>query len=82
MLTDDQIKERIENAFGPLRCVAEIWDYGHQIRFKVFDAKGNEILEMPELTLRNVRDEAQLRTVLSVARDRVENKGFVLNESR
>lgn len=79
MLTDEQIKECIENAFSPLKCVAEIWDYEHRIRFKIFDARDNCILEMPELILGSVRDEAQLRMVLLAARERVEKRGITLS---
>ena len=47
--TDDDIKERVECAFSPLRCVAEVWDYGYRIRFKVFDSSNIGVLSNKKL---------------------------------
>lgn len=80
MLTNEQITAQIENTFKPLTCVAEIWDYGRRIRFKVFDSNDSGILEIPDLILVNIRDESQLRSVLSAARESIEERGFVLDD--
>jgi hypothetical protein len=57
MLTDEEIKKikvRLEDAFNPLRCVAEVWDYKQKLRFKVFDHNDQGIIEMPEIVLRDL----------------------------
>jgi len=36
MLSNEEICSRVEMAFSPYRCVAEIWDYGQKLRFRVF----------------------------------------------
>lgn len=76
MRTDDEVKAIVEAAFRPLRCIAEVWDYDYRLRFKVFDDKDRGIVEVSDLVLRNLRDEAQLRDVLAGVRQRVLEKGY------
>lgn len=76
MRTDDEIRAIVEAAFRPLRCIAEVWDYDSKLRFKVFDDKDRGIVEVSDLVLRNLRDEAQLRDVLAGVRQRVVEKGY------
>src|SRR5438477_2744590 len=71
MLTDEEIVTRIEGAFAPLRCMAEIYDYRARLRFKVFDEHGNGILERPEIILRTIRDESELEDLLADVRARI-----------
>jgi hypothetical protein len=81
MLTDEEIKKikvRLEDAFNPLRCVAEVWDYKQKLRFKVFDHNDQGIIEMPEIVLRDLSDESRLQDVIRDARAQVQAKGFVL----
>jgi hypothetical protein len=79
ILTDEEIIARVENAFSPLRCVAQIWDYSSKLRFKVFDSNDDGIHEMPKIALRDIRDERHLEQVLQEVRLRILDKGFVLN---
>gem|GEM_PF-2040712 len=79
MRTNEEIKAIVETAFKPLRCVAEVWDYDQKLRFRVFDEKDRGIVRLPSLVLRNLRDESQLRDVLSVVRERVQERGFHLD---
>ena len=79
MRTNEEIRRAVELAFKPLRCVAEVWDYEEKLRFRVFDQQDRGIVVMPDLVLRNLRDESQLRDVLSAAREVVEEKGFRLD---
>lgn len=77
--TNDEIKAIVEAAFKPLRCVSEVWDYDYRLRFRVFNEQDRGIVEVPDLVLRNLRDESQLRDVLTAARQRVTEKGFCLD---
>jgi hypothetical protein len=77
-LSNEQVRVAVERAFKPLRCVAEIWDYDQKLRFKVFDVNDKGIIEMPRLVLRELRDRDNLASVLSSAREHVEEKGFQL----
>ena len=78
MLSNDDIKAAVEQAFRPLRCVVEVWDYDQKLRFKVFDANDRGVIEVPSLVLRLVREKNNLKSVLSSARTEVEEKGFRL----
>jgi len=81
MLTDENInniKFRVEGAFKPLRCVAEIWDYKQKLRFKVFDNDNHGIIEIPSIVLRDLTDESRLQDVIEQTREQVKSKGFVL----
>jgi hypothetical protein len=79
MRTNEEIRRVVELAFKPLRCVAEVWDYDHKLRFRVFDPQDRGIVVMPDLVLRNLRDEDQFRDALNAAREAVEEKGFRLD---
>jgi hypothetical protein len=79
MRTNDEIKTIVEVAFRPLRCVAEVWDYDYRLRFRVFDEKGQGVVEVPDLVLRNLRDDTQLRDVPADVRERVIEKGHRLD---
>lgn len=52
MRTDQEINEIIQQAFKPLRCVAEIWDYGEKIRFRVYRPDDRPLIQYSELTMR------------------------------
>src|SRR5918996_609390 len=56
MLTNEKIKAKIQDAFRPLRCVAEIWDYDYKLRFKVFNEQGEGVIEVPEVVLQTIRE--------------------------
>jgi hypothetical protein len=56
MLTNEQIKAKIERAFQPNRCVVEIHDHKKQLSFKVFSPDGADLLEVPNLLLSNLLD--------------------------
>jgi hypothetical protein len=79
MRTDEDIKMIVEGAFKPLRCVAEVWDYQFKLRFKVFDENKKGIIQVPDLSLRGLREESQLRDVVLQARRAVMEKGFDLD---
>lgn len=71
MLTDDEIKSRVENAFLPHRCVAEIFDYNQKLRFKIFGKNDESLVEMPLIVLRKMRDPQILEQLLTEARSRI-----------
>jgi len=74
LLDNEQIKEVVERAFLPLRCVAEIWDYDFKLRFKVFDDDGKGLVKMPNIVLDDVRDQSCLEDILRQVRSRIEKK--------
>jgi hypothetical protein len=80
MLTNQQISSRVESAFLPIRCVAEITTDGRKLRFKVFNRQGKVILSMRGIVVSEVREEQQLDAMLHVARSRIRAKGFVLKK--
>ena len=56
-----------EGGVKPHRCVVQPWDYGHRIRFAVFDKDGRT--DMPDIILNEVRDARNLEAVIELARD-------------
>jgi hypothetical protein len=74
----EKIRLRVEGAFKPLRCVAEVWDYKKQLRFKVFDDNGNGVVEMPDAVLSHLIDESNLQYLLEEVRGLIQRKGFIL----
>lgn len=78
MLTNEEVIRKIESAFKPLRCVAEIWDYDHQVRFRVFD-KDRAVVTFPQESLSSLRNEVALAAVLRSARSTVQKNGFRLD---
>jgi hypothetical protein len=79
MLTNEEVICKIESAFKPLRCVAEIWDYDQQVRFRVFDNEDRAVVTFPRESLSSLRNEVALAAVLSSARSAVQRKGFRLD---
>jgi hypothetical protein len=79
MRSDDEIKEIIQQAFKPLRCVAEIWDYGEKIRFRVYRPDDKPLIQYSELTMRQAQSDRSLSDLLTEARQRVEEKGHHLD---
>lgn len=79
MRTDEDIRAVVESAFKPLRCVAETWDYEHRLRFKVFDENEQGVIEVPDVALRSLREESQLRDVILQARRAITEKGIQLD---
>jgi len=59
-LATEDIIRIIESAFTPLRCVAEDWDYGDRIRFRVFDNTDTPLLTQPDLLRRELSDAGHL----------------------
>jgi hypothetical protein len=81
-LPDDhiaRIKQRVEAAFKPLRCVAEVWDYKEKIAVKVFDKDDSIVIERPNSVLRDLADETRLMDFIEEIRERVQAKGFALH---
>ena len=77
MLSNETIVARIERAFLPLRCVAEVRD-GLKIWFRVVDARNNTVFRMKMRPLDELRDETLLGQLLQYARSRIRAKGFIL----
>ncbi len=76
--TDAEIRSIVENAFRPLRCVAEIWDYDQKLRFRVFGANQESVVTCENLVLRTLHDDNTLSSIVGMARRVVEEKGFTL----
>lgn len=71
MLTNEEICSRVEAAFPPYRCVAEVWDYGQKLRFRVFNSEDEPLITMDELVLSSVRDSTSLDSLLVSVRQRI-----------
>jgi hypothetical protein len=74
MLTNEEICSRVEAAFTPYRCVAEIWDYGQKLRFRVFGPEDEPLITIEELLLSSARDSAALDSLLVTCRQRISHR--------
>jgi len=74
----DVVVNAVRNAFRPLDCGVEVFDFEQKLRFRVFDPDGKPILRMSEMLMRRARDPKGLRFAINEARSRVEDKGFKL----
>jgi hypothetical protein len=78
MMTDQQIVSAVQAAFSPLRCTAEIWDYGKKLRLRVFDANDKIIITYPKQVLDAIRNVESLRAFLEMVRAQVQGEGHKL----
>ena len=69
----------IQNAFDPLTCVAEVYDYQRRIRIRVFGPDNRPVLSILSISMRDVVDPSLLRAELHRARALIETKGFTLS---
>jgi hypothetical protein len=71
----DELVAKIQTAFRPFRCVAEVWDYDQKIRFRIFDADDQTLLTMPSLVLRELVDNPdQLDALIDMVRLRLQSQ--------
>ena len=77
-LTADNAALIICAAFTPLRCVAEPWDYGERVRFRVFDSSDEPVLTVDELLKKQFADAGDLRSVVNSWRTALAERGFEL----
>ncbi|MGH8439260.1 MAG: hypothetical protein ACRERW_09420 [Pseudomonas sp.] len=78
-LTAIKAAQIVESAFTPLRCVAEPWDYGHRLRFRVFDNSDHPALVVEEMLKNQFSNVDRLVSVISSARDQLIQNGFSLD---
>ena len=72
------VVESIQNAFRPLRCGIEFFDFERKLRFRVFDVHGRPVFNMSKMLTRRARDPTGLRLVVTEARSHLKSKGFKL----
>ncbi|WP_146023677.1 MULTISPECIES: hypothetical protein [unclassified Pseudomonas] len=77
-LTAESATSIIESAFTPLRCVAERWDYGERVRFRVFDSSDEPAFTVEELLKRQFADSSNLKSLIDSWRATLVKRGFVL----
>lgn len=79
-----QIKEIIEGAFGPHRCVAEIWDFGGYVRFQVTteDDKRWTVGDPSKQPTDKIpiNDIAAIREAINILRTELAGRGYQLSE--
>ncbi len=78
-MTVEEAAEIIAGAFAPLRCVAEPWDGGFRVRFRVFDQSEEPLLHVKDLTRPQVTDPSRLESIINQVRNRLIQRGYALN---
>ena len=74
MLSDQDICSHIEAAFPPYRCVAEIWDYGQKLRFRVFGSNDEVLITMAEVAVSSVRESSALESLIADVKHRFDGR--------
>ena len=68
-------KAELEGAFKPLHCIAQVYDTGQKLRFKVFDRDYDTACEMADLSLKALLDQTLLSDVIQRARRQIQSSG-------
>lgn len=79
MRSNEEIRQIIEDAFKPLYCGVDVFDFDAKVRFKVFDSNMTSIFACPGLMLSALHDDNNLRAVLEQARESIAQQGFALD---
>ncbi len=74
MLSDQDICSRIEAAFPPYRCIAEIWDYGQKLRFRVVGSNDEPLITMAEVIVSSVRESGALESLIADVTHRLDGR--------
>jgi len=69
----------ISQAFAPLRCGAEEFDYHRFVRFRVFDTHDESLLHMEKLTAMDFGSFRSLEFIIGHARSNLARRGFELS---
>jgi len=66
-------------AFHPLVCAADIYDFEQQLRYRIFDPVGGvPIVCVTGVSVRKLVDPGQLHAEIVVTRMRLQRLGFIL----
>ena len=79
MLSDERFIDIIQNAFRPMRCVAQIWDYDHKVRFQVEDLATGHKWTNETMTKLQAQQAHALASILGQTRNMIETKGYRLD---
>jgi len=68
----------LSQAFAPLRCGADAFDYDHCVRFRVFGANDQPLLSMEKLVRSDFGSVLALGAIIDRARSKLVDRGFAL----
>ena len=68
----------ISNAFAPLHCGAEDFDFSRFVRFRVFDENDEPLLRMEKLTGMDYGTPKSLKFIIDHARSNLAKRGYAL----
>jgi hypothetical protein len=74
-----EIKAKIDDAFKPLHCRAQVYDYGQKFRFKILDRDRDTAFELSDIPVRELVDESYLTEIIQTAKSRIEARRHRLN---
>jgi len=69
----------ISNAFSPLHCGADEFDYNRFVRFRVFDKNDEPLLRMEKLTGMDYGTPKSLQLIIDRARSNLTKRGYALD---
>ncbi len=75
-MKDHEIVKILSEAFLPYKCEIELWDYRKRIRLSVYDKDENQILNIPELLVSDVKTQAERHVTITNYKKFIESKGY------
>ena len=75
----ERAAEILSQSFLPRRCVAEVWDHGQKVRFRVFNDADEPLIALPKLTRAAVTNPQRLSGIIATVRERLRDRGLALD---
>jgi hypothetical protein len=74
-----EIKAKLDDAFKPLHCRTQVYDYGQKFRFKIFDRDQDTAFEISDVPVRELADDTYLMEIIQAAKSHIEARRHRLN---
>lgn len=74
-----EIKAKIDDAFQPLHCRMQVYDYGQKFRFKILDRNADTAFELADIPVGDLVDDSYLTEMIEAAKSHIEARRHRLN---
>ena len=74
-----EIKAKIDDAFKPLHCRTQVYDYGQKFRFRILDRDHDTAFEMSDVPVSDLANDSYLAEVIQAAKSHIEARRHRLN---
>jgi len=77
-LEPEKIKQKLEVAFTPYRCVVEISEFEDIIQFRVFNENNKTIITSPEIIIYKDFQVSSIIPIIKKAKEEIKKKGYAI----